>query len=342
MEESKRDLGHEQPKIAEIRPHKLVRHVPLKPHEYIQPITRKKDVFVLSHVGIPRASPTDWWLDIGGLVERPQRIAFSELVKRPKRKVTSLHQCAGFPANPRIATRRYANVVWGGIDLAAFLSEFGVSSEARFVWSYGCDHGQYGDTTSDVYRKDMPIERLTRGDVLLAYEINGEPLSQELGCPLRLIIPGYYGTNAVKWLYRIELANERAKGLYTTTFYNDVEQHADGSQSSKPVWELAPESVIVSPADKQLLTTDRREIWGWAWAEADVDHVLVSVDGGNNWVKAQLEEGDRWAWKRFHLDWTPPGAGTYSLMSRATDRRGQTQPLSDMRNSVYSLSVTVV
>ncbi|MCX7306617.1 MAG: molybdopterin-dependent oxidoreductase [Afipia sp.] len=342
MNEKKNSVGHDQPRIGEIRPHKLVRHIPLKPHEYTQRITRKEDVFILSHVGIPRADPETWWLEICGQVERPQRFGFNDLVKLPKREVTALHECAGFPTNPRIATRRYANVVWGGIDLATLLSEIGVRPEAKFVWSYGCDYGQFADVTAEVYRKDMPIERLHRGDVLLAYEINGEPLTQELGSPLRLIIPGYYGTNAVKWLYRIELAGERPSGLYTTTYYNDIELNPDGSTSAHPVWEIAPESVIVSPADQQSLSLDDFEIWGWAWAEAGVEHVEVSVDGGKSWTSAALEDGDRWAWRRFSCNWKPTQPATYALMSRATDVKGQTQPLSDRRNSVYQLSVAVV
>ena len=95
----------------------------------------------------------------------------------------------------------------------------------------------------------MPIERLAP-DILVAFELNGAPLSAEHGFPARLVIPGYYGTNSVKWLDRITLADQRPAGLFATRFYNDPVLGADGQSTgqTRPVWAIAPESVIVEPA----------------------------------------------------------------------------------------------
>src|SRR6202012_1838568 len=105
FESPQRPVDHEQPPVIDIVPRKTVRHIPLAPHQYTERITPSKDVFVLGHVGIPRARAEDWWLDIAGLVDHPFRLSFDEILRMPKRSVTALHECAGFPKAPQIATR---------------------------------------------------------------------------------------------------------------------------------------------------------------------------------------------------------------------------------------------
>ncbi|HEY0219499.1 MAG TPA: molybdopterin-dependent oxidoreductase [Afipia sp.] len=317
--------------------------MPLKPGDLTERITPSKDVFVLSHVGVPRARSEDWWLDISGLVDRPTRLSFSELSRLPKKRIISLHECAGFPMAPHIATRRYANVEWSGIDLAELLKEFGVQARARFVWSFGLDAGVFEDVTSSVYLKDFPLSRISEGGVLLAYEMNGEPLDCEHGFPLRLIVPGYYGTNSVKWLYRLELSEHRPEGPFTTKYYNDPVPPSESNPAggSKPVWEIAPESVIVSPKQDETIEGEV-EVWGWAWAEAEVERVEISTDGGQRWFDSELEDGLRWAWRRFRFQWSAKSAGQHILMSRAIDRRGESQPMQNARNCVFEVIVNVI
>lgn len=82
------------------------------------------------------------------------------------------------------------------------------------VWSYGADYGEFGDMYHQAYAKDLPLERV-QSDVLIAYELNGAPLRAEHGFPARLVVPGFYGTNSVKWLTRIKVAkNTGDRGLY--------------------------------------------------------------------------------------------------------------------------------
>lgn len=338
-------VDHEQPPVMDMVPRKTVRHIPLAPHQYTERITPSTDVFVLAHMGIPRARAEDWWLDVAGLVDKPLRLSFDEITRMPKRRVTALHECAGFPKAPHIATRRYANVTWGGVDLASVLQAAGIQAGARYLWSYGLDRGAFEDVQSHVYLKDMPLDRLTNGDVLLAYELNGERLDSEHGFPLRLIIPGFYGTNSVKWLYRLELSDRRPEGPFTTTYYNDVvvTPTPDNPKGiTKPVWEIAPESIIVSPAANAELPGGTCLIWGWAWADAGIQGVEVSMDGGQNWTAANMEIAVNRAWQRFELMWKPPAHGQYTLMSRATDHTGKIQPLLHARNCVYEVLVTVL
>ena len=307
------------------------------PHQVIEPITPQRNLFVLAHMGIPRPDAADWRLEIAGLVERPQTLTLGDIMRLPAREVETFHQCAGAPRRPDLPMRRVANVVWCGADLGALLQASGVRAEARFLWSYGLDHGRYEDVSARWYVKDMPLARLAEGGVLLAYAVNGEPLSPEHGHPLRLVIPGYYGTNTVKWLWRLELSEGRATGPFTTVLYNDPDPATGGT---RPVWEAPPESLIVAPAPGPLAVT-ATEIWGWAWAAAGVAKTEVSLDGGKSWSPARLEPRRQWSWQRFSFDWQPTGPGNFTLAARATDTHGAAQPLEKARNAVHTVAVTV-
>ena len=256
----------------------------------------------------------------------------------------SFHQCAGYPKKHDEATRRIANVVWGGVDLRELLRAIGIRPEAQYVWAYGLDRGKFNGMGGGHYQKDMPLARLSQGDVLLAYEINGEPLTPEHGFPVRLVIPGYYGTNDVKWLGRLTLSGHRATGIYTTVLYNDPVPLAPGQTvpKTRPVWAAPPESLIVSPQPGARLDRAAMEIWGWAWASTGVTRVDISTDDSASWSPASLEPRAQWSWQRFAFSWTPSGPGPFTIVARATDADGTTQPMSRARNAVHSVTIDVV
>jgi len=316
-------------------PARLYRRVPLLPHQMLSRITPQRDLFVLAHVGIPRFDIADWTLSITGLVRESVTLNFDAIRKLPKIEVESFHQCAGYPANPKIATRRVGNVVWAGVDLKALLAQIPVLPDARFVWAYGMDCGEYEGVRAEPYVKDCPLARVETGGALLAYEINGEPLDPEHGFPLRLVVPGFYGTNCVKWLTRLHLAERRADGPFTTQLYNDRVDNG-----SRPVWEVAPESVIVNPAPDARVGDDF-EVWGWAWADGGVSKVEVSTDGGASWSDAELAPPRGWAWQKFSIACRAEARGERVLMSRATSRGGDVQPLADWRNCIHTVRVDV-
>ena len=116
--------------------------------------------------------------------------------------------------------------------------------EAKYLWSYGADYGEFGGNYDEVYVKDLPLERVP-SDVLIAYELNGASLPPEHGFPARLVVPGFYGTNSVKWLTRMTVAATRATGAFTTRSYDDPVPNAAGEDSGEtvPVWSVAPESI---------------------------------------------------------------------------------------------------
>lgn len=322
-----------------------VRRIKLAPHELVRRVTPAEDLFVLAHLGIPRVDPEHWSLRVDGRMCRPATFSYAELTARPKKIVEAAHQCCGSPLEPTVPTRRVSNVRWGGVDLAALLAELGMDPSARFVWSYGLDGGRFGDTAWDWFVKDLPLERLRAGDVLLAYELNEAPLPAEHGFPLRLVVPGFYGTNSVKWLWRLELAAERHRGLFTTQLYSDrvaAEDLAAGQPPARPVWAVAPESVIVAPAPESVLPLDRpTEIWGWAWSFRGVAAVEISVDAGASFSRAALEERRGWAWQRFSLHWRPAAPGETLISARAFDANGSSQPEAGARNAMHTVRVLV-
>jgi DMSO/TMAO reductase YedYZ molybdopterin-dependent catalytic subunit len=323
-------------------PHQTFRHR-VRADQLVDRITPNGDLFVLAHFGVPRIALADWRLQIGGLVRQPLTLSFEDLMKFPKIEVESFIKCAGFPHDPTIATRNVSNAVWGGADLAQILDKAGLDPAAGYLWAFGPDHGTYARWSADRYVKDLPVGRLRPGQdrVLLAYEVNGEPLSAEHGFPVRLFIPGFYGTNSVKWLCRIEAADMRADSLFTTELYNDPVPMAAPPRTA-PVWGAAPEALIVAPADRANLPAGRIEVWGWCWGEREIAAVDVSADHGQSWQRAITEPRHQSGWQRFRTVVTCERAGICNVMARATSVTGETQPERDARNAIHGIEVRIV
>ncbi|MBI3434766.1 MAG: molybdopterin-dependent oxidoreductase [Proteobacteria bacterium] len=281
-------------------------------------------------------------MQITGLLASPKTLSYRDLRALPKRVLETVHICSGNPAHPTHPLRRASNVVWGGVDVEELLGGLGVRAAATHIWTYGLDHGKYSGKAVDNYVKDMPLSRLAEGDVLIAYDLNGAPLTPKNGFPARLVIPGFYGTNSVKWLGRLELADRRADSPFTTKYYVDVDLDADPSgKTTKPVWTTAPECVFVSPRPRGEIPLGAHELWGWSWSNCPIRTVEVSTDGGETWNAADVEAPARRSWQRFSYTWSPRMAGVYDIRCRTTDIKGQSQPADGARNAVFSIKVTV-
>jgi DMSO/TMAO reductase YedYZ molybdopterin-dependent catalytic subunit len=162
---------------------------------------------------------------------------------------------------------------------------------------------------------------------------------------VRLVVPGYYGTNSVKWLWRLHLAERRAEGLFAAVLYNDslgADDVAAGLPARRPVWALAPESIIVAPApDAAVAPGELTEIWGWTWSFRGVAGVEISVDRGARFTRAALEEPRGRAWRRFSLPWRPTDRGEALLSARAFGANGVAQPMEGARNAAHTVRVVV-
>jgi len=301
-----------------------------------EPVTPSDDVYVIAHMGIARVDVAQWRLSVDGLVERPFELDYDALTSLPATEVTAVLECFGNPVEPDVATRRVGNVVWRGVRLAELVRRAGPTPEARYLCAEGLDSGTFANVDSDRYVKDLPLARALEPDVVVVWAMNGAPLSAEHGFPARVFVPGYFGTNAVKWLSRLTLTAERPESLFTTRLYN---RRVDGEM--RPVRELDVHAVIVTPADGSVLTRGAQSIGGWAWSAWPVRAVDVSTDGGATWEPARVApRGGDHQWQAFSYAWDAAAPGRYAVHARATDEHGRRQPPTG-RNRVHTIDVTV-
>jgi sulfane dehydrogenase subunit SoxC len=302
--------------------------------------TPTESVYVIAHMGIAHVPVDGWELRIEGAVERPLRLTHAELLGRPAETIEGVLECFGNPVEPDVATRRVGNVSWRGARLWPLLEEAGVQPRASLAWLEAPDHGTFAGTSSERYIKDVPLDIVRERPVLLAWEMNGAPITPEHGFPVRAVVPGFFGTNSVKWLSRIYLADSRPESLFTTRLYNR-RVTVDGRERLEPVRDLDVHSIVVAPAEGDALALAGQTVEGWAWSAGPVRLAEVSVDRGATWQEARLEPRRQgYVWQRFSFPWTPRTPGSYRLECRATDGQGRVQPVVG-RNRIHAVNVTV-
>jgi DMSO/TMAO reductase YedYZ molybdopterin-dependent catalytic subunit len=340
------DDGTERNALCRVDPEGFfIRHPP-KPHELQNEITSDAELFQTIHMGAAVVDEDVWKLVVSGMVKNPFSISFSQLKSMPSHSVTSFHECYGSPIRPPdTALWRIGNVKWTGVRLQDLLRLAEPEPGATYVWSQGLESGSFAGVVTDRYEKDLPIAKALSPEVLIAYEMNGKPLGKERGGPVRIAVPGFFGTNSTKWLCKLILQDRRATGPFTTTFYNEIDPTDLRGTIMRPVWEVEPNSMIVSPAPDAILQAGQVEIHGKAWGAAGIARVDVSIDGGETWQDrsmVKLRQRAEFEWQSFSAELKLPSPGTYSLTARATDICGVSQPLSGRRNHVHTINIMVV
>jgi DMSO/TMAO reductase YedYZ molybdopterin-dependent catalytic subunit len=234
---------------------------PRKPHLLATETTPEEELFLAIHMGVVDVDKSQWLLVIDGLVRRPFALTYQQLLKLPSSQINAFHECFGSPLTaPTTALWRVGNVTWTGVRLHTLLALAEPLSSAKFVWSEGLDSGVFADVYADRYQKDLPISKALGPEVLVAYAMNGLPLSPERGGPVRLVVPGWFGTNSTKWLSKLTLSEQRASGPYTTTFYNI--EDPDSETGKKPVWQVEVNSMIVKPIPDAVIDGSEVEVEG--------------------------------------------------------------------------------
>ena len=211
----------------------------------------------------------------------------------------------------------------GGVRLIDALRE--IPDEVVDLVLTGFDRGVVSPEGEVPYQFSVPADLVREGSGLLVTAIGDEPLGHEHGGPIRFVLPGHYAMKSVKWLNRIEGVTSPFQGHFVNRyrFFGDAV-----FEEGAPVSRIQVRSVIASPADGEQVETGRVVITGSAWSGAGpVTEVVVSIDGGTEWAKADLEVGSHplaaAAWR--HEPSVAPGE--HVVMARATDASGATQPL---------------
>jgi DMSO/TMAO reductase YedYZ molybdopterin-dependent catalytic subunit len=303
-------------------------------------ITPTKSFYVRTHFPIPDVDRDAWWLHVEGEVEKPFAINYEELLKLESLTVPVTLECAGNNRNflePKVKGVQWelgavGTAAWTGVPLSVLLNRAVVRSNACEVILEGADHGMLDDPKSPpgelTFARSVPLEKARR-DVLLAYRMNGNDLPPEHGFPVRAIVPGWYAMASIKWLQRIIITDQPFAGYYQTMDYAYWKRRGDIAELS-PVAELQAKAEIAKPAqgDKVPVNSTVR-IHGAAWASGgEIVRVEVSTDGGSTWGEAiLLGESKRNAWRFWEFNWkTPTAPGKQTLVARATDSLGRTQP----------------
>jgi DMSO/TMAO reductase YedYZ molybdopterin-dependent catalytic subunit len=318
-------------------------------------ITPNEQFFVRSHFNVPKLELDGWRLLIEGRVDKPCELGYKELLRMPSRTVTMTLECAGNSRiflSPKVGGVQWelgavSNAEWTGVPLAAVLKRAGIRAGAIEVVLEGADHGVI--TKEPVspgeihYARSLPLAKALMPEVILAYSMNGEPLSRSHGFPLRAIVPGWYGMASVKWLSRVVVTDTSFRGYFQTSDYTFWEQRDELPVQLLPVSEVEVKAEIARPALHEIIPTDTiYRVYGAAWTgESEVSSVELSIDGGTRWEQAQLlGESVPYAWRFWEYYWrTPSEPGTHILMARATDARGEVQPmLRDTHRGSYIIS----
>jgi DMSO/TMAO reductase YedYZ molybdopterin-dependent catalytic subunit len=295
--------------------------------------------YVRSNFAVPAHDGT---LQIGGAVGHPRTLTVDDLRAMPSVERVVTLECAG---NGRLAMRplpagepwgdyAVSTARWTGALLHQVLEQAEPAAEGVEVRFAGADHGSYllHPVLTDVNAADLAFVRsLTLAhatdpdaEILIAYEMNGEPLNPDHGAPFRLIVPHWYGVASVKWLTHVDVLTEPYIGEFETGHY--MYQWADRPQERVTLMRVRAR--ITDPARGATIPAGTYIVRGKAWSgTGPITNVEVSVTGEGDWHAAQVEPArGPYQWQDWSFAWEATERGRHSLRARATDAAGNVQP----------------
>ena len=332
-------------------------------------LTPNDAFFVRYHLaGSPPArevlKPDSFRLSVVGAVRSPIEVSIADLVRRFElAEVVAVNQCSGNGRGlftPRVGGGQMGNGAmgcarWKGVRLADVLKAAGLDPAAKQVLFDGLDKPV--TATIPDFVKSMDVDQALDPDLLLATEMNGQPLPWLNGFPLRLVVPGHYGTYWIKHLHQITVIDSTYKGYWMDPAYripDDPCAHIEpGSKARRtvPISRFNVRSFITSHADGVgVRAGEGQRVRGIAFdGGAGIREVTFSDDGGRTWHGAELGRSEgRFGFREWTVDWKPAGNGERTLWAKATNRLGESQPLEAlwnpagyMRNVVEPVKVRV-
>ena len=305
------------------------------------PITAISQFFVRNNLPMPESQITAdrdrWAISVKGC-QQPGTLCLAELKALPTTTVGSVLQCSGngrafFPHAPSGSpwgVGAAGCALWTGVKLSTVFEYLGgVHTEARYITATGGEPLPEGIEPSSVaVERSVPIDK-GLDDCLLVWEMNGEPLPLVHGGPVRLLVPGYFGVNNVKWVRQLEASVDESGNKIQQSGYRMRAIGESGKASHPSMYRMPVKSWLNGPgADGKALPPGRHQLFGVAFSgERGINHVDVSLDGGASWQRASLYGPDLGpnAWRTFSLE-ADLSTGDYVLVSKATDMAGDSQP----------------
>jgi len=333
---------------------------------YKQDITPNEAFYVRWHLQlVPTAVDLNTWrLKVGGEVEKPLELSMDTLRGLEPTSMVAVNQCSGNSrglSDPRVPGAQWhngamGNARWTGVPLRSLLQQAGLKAEAKEVTFAGLDRA--GVATVPEFVKSLSLDMARSADVLVAYEMNDQPLPLLNGFPVRLVVPGWYATYWVKSLTDIKVLGRPFDGFWMAKSYRlpatpdfcEVPGHL--AEKTVPIGRMNVRSFFTTPdAGAPLSLGKSTKVDGIAFDGGDgIQEVQVSTDGGTTWQPAELgPDLGQYSFRRWTLAWTPTQAGPQTLHVKATNKSGQTQPAKAgwnrsgfMRNVIETINVTVV
>jgi len=294
-------------------------------------ITANDQLYSVSHYGTPEVDLGRWRLEISGLVNKPRTLSLAEIKARKRRTVTATLECSGNSSNPGFMGA-IGNIQWTGTPLTPLLKECHPTNRAVEVVFFGADEKvekiRDKEYLQNFARSLSLRDAMKRDDILLAYEMNGQPLEKDHGAPLRLIVPGWFGITWVKWLARIEMLDRRYMSKYMAREYVTIRgEERDG----KTIWRetsVGPMDVKSVVARVVRYKSDGLRVSGAAWTDGTpLRRVELKIDDGQ-WTQVELDAKQRgkYSWTFWNYLWKQAAPGEHTLVSRAIDAEGRVQP----------------
>jgi DMSO/TMAO reductase YedYZ molybdopterin-dependent catalytic subunit len=313
-------------------------------------ITPNEAFYVRYHVPPPtEVDLSTWRLKVTGLIDRPLEFSLDDLQSKfPRTSVVAVNQCSGNGrgySSPRVFGGQWANgamgnAEWTGVRLRDILSAASVRAGAVEVSFNGVD--QPVMPTVPHFAKSLAVSRIMEDpNVIVAYQMNTQPLPMLNGFPARLIVPGWYATYWVKHLSEITVLDKEFDGFWMRKAYLIPDtpcgcvEPGTAPAHTVPINRLDVRSLIITPSSGQRLPAKKATaLKGIAFDSGyGIQEVEVSTDDGASWRSAQLgKDLGNYSFREFSFEWIPPRTGSYTLMARATNRIGESQPAAALWN----------
>ena len=304
-------------------------------------LTPNSQFYIRSHFAEPQIDVVSYRLQVGGAVRNPLSLSYDDLRGMAKATQVATLECAGngrvFLVPPVEGAQwelgAVGNAEWTGVPLRVLMEDAGIDDAACEIIFHGADQGVPKEKPippgNVSYSRSVARVKALSGEVIVAYEMNGQSLPRNHGFPVRAIVPGHYGMASVKWLTGIQAVTTPFQGYWQTSDYGYWD-YLDGKPVRRPLGEMSIKSQISRPRIYENVAPGISYIVrGAAWVgEADVAEIWITSDGGETWGEGKFFDPPlRYGWRRWTFEWqTPREAGPYTLMSRATDSNGVQQP----------------